>query len=464
VDLSFEGRRDPIILMWCGPDADSLIVDDRVAVQSDRVDPRRRSARVGVSGNWWWRGLRRILSVRAGLGTLALLGAAPASAAAVPYAVQVAGTSATAYWHPMLTLDGQTVTGFSMQAVPQQCTTTTPSQISNDESFDITLPAATPISGGQFTFQDQAPSSYGQHINGQDYVGSVTVTGVVTTTLGGQTSITGSVALAGASDPVNSGCSGSWTFTAIPKVTQPPWGVPTKRNFVGYSASAHQGLSVDYRSGVISDLVIEDNFTCAGQEDGAEIHAGDYGFADIHTSAGGSFRMRTLVLDEYGYIVGIDLTGRVNGQRASGRILISEPGTDYFQLGQAGKRCTGDRASPRGVLPVGRDPRSGRRRLPLLLRGDGPALHERRDRGRAHRRRPDQGRSVWPEHGVGIGTADPGGFPRGVRPGARCFARSCQSARIVDPRGVADAECGLHMASALGTSRHSAQLTTCNRR
>ena len=312
---------------------------------------------MGVSGNWWWRGLRRILSVLAGLGTLALLGAAPASAAAVPYAVQVAGTSATAYWHPMLTLDGQTVTGFSMQAVPQQCTTTTPSQISNDESFDITLPAATPISGGQFTFQDQAPSSYGQHINGQDYVGSVTVTGVVTTTLGGQTSITGSVALAGASDPVNSGCSGSWTFTAIPKVTQPPWGVPTKRNFVGYSASAHQGLSVDYRSGVISDLVIEDNFTCAGQEDGAEIHAGDYGFADIHTSAGGSFRMRTLVLDEYGYIVGIDLTGRVNGQRASGRILISEPGTDYFQLGQAGKRCTGD-APWRATYPsaIGRAP------------------------------------------------------------------------------------------------------------
>jgi hypothetical protein len=78
------------------------------------------------------------------------------------------------------------------------------------------------------------------------------------------------------------------------------------------------------------------------QEDAAEIDAGDYGFADIHTSASGSFQMRTLVLDEYGYIVGIDLTGRVNGHHASGRIRISEPGSDYFQLGQAGKTCTGN--------------------------------------------------------------------------------------------------------------------------
>jgi hypothetical protein len=265
-----------------------------------------------------------------------------AGSVTVPYTVQVAGTGATAYWKPTLTLGGQTVTGFSMQVVPQQCATTTPSRISNDESFDITLPAATPISQGRFTFQDQAPSSYGQHINGQDYVGTATVTGVVTTTLGGQTSITGTVTLEGASDPFNSGCSGSWTFTAIPKVTQPPWGVPTKRSFVAYSATAHQGLSFNYRSGVVRDLVIEDNFTCAGQEDAVEIDAADYGFADIHTSASGSFQMKTFVLDEYGYIVRIDLTGRVKGHHASGRILMSEPASGYFQLGQAGKTCTGD--------------------------------------------------------------------------------------------------------------------------
>lgn len=297
---------------------------------------------MGICGRLGGRRWCRAALLVTALGAVALASAASASAAPIPYVVQVAGTGATAYWRPTLTLDGLTVTGFSMQVVPQQCSTGASSPIGNDESFDITLPAPAAVSGGQFSFQGQAPSSYGQNINDQDYVGTASVAGAVTSTLGGQTSVTGTVTLSNASDPFHSGCSGSWMFTAIPKVTQPPWGVPAKRTFVTYSASAHQGLSFDYRSGVVSDLVIEDNFTCAGQDDAAEISAADYGFADIHTSASGAFQMQTLVLDEYGYIVRIDLTGRVTGHHANGRILISEPGSDYFQLGQAGKTCAGD--------------------------------------------------------------------------------------------------------------------------
>ncbi|MGO9954926.1 MAG: hypothetical protein ACLP50_02945 [Solirubrobacteraceae bacterium] len=269
---------------------------------------------------------------------VSLTGSATAMAAPVGYILQVAGTGPTAYWKPKLVLDGQTLTSFTMQAVPQQCATTTPSQISSDESFNITLPAPVSLSNGGFSFQDQAPSSY----SGANWSATATVNGNVTTTLGGHVYITGTVTLANGQDPVNSGCSGSYQFTAVPEVTQPAWGVPTDRSYVSYDATSHQGLSFNYRGGVVSDLVIEDNYTCDGQEDGSEINAADYGFEDIHTTATGSFQMQSLVLDEYGYIVEMTVTGRVSGAKASGRIEVSEPGNNYFQLGQAGKTCSGD--------------------------------------------------------------------------------------------------------------------------
>jgi len=156
--------------------------------------------------------------------------------------------------------------------------------------------------------------------------------------------VTGTVTLANASDPFNSGCSGTYTFTAIPTVVQPAWGVPPGRTFVDYSPTAHQGLSFNYRSGVVSDLEIEDNFTCGGAtEDAVEVNASAYGFTDIHTSANGSFRMQTLVLDEYKDILRMEVTGRITAHHATGRILISEPAGGYSLLGQAGQTCGGNR-------------------------------------------------------------------------------------------------------------------------
>lgn len=288
-------------------------------------------------------GRRTIAATIVALGMLFSTAAPEAVASPVKYVAQVAGTGYTAGRQPTLTLAGDTLTAFKMDMVPQQCAKAPPGGIESDDSFHFSLASPGHLTNGRFQFQATAISAYGQFVNGYELVGGVTVAGVVTTSVGAQRTVTGTVTLSGASDPFVSGCSGVWTFTAIPAVTRRDWGVPSKRTYVSYSATRHQGISFNYRAGVVSGLVIEDNFVCGGRtSNAAEVYASDYGFRDIRTTAHGAFAIHTYVFEEYGYIVKLDVTGTIAGKRATGNIRVSEPGPGYNMLGQAGEACSGN--------------------------------------------------------------------------------------------------------------------------
>jgi hypothetical protein len=84
-------------------------------------------------------------------------------------------------------------------------------------------------------------------------------------------------------------------------------------------------VSFDYSNGVVTDLRVETNFVCGNSTDEAEVLASDYGAQSIHANRAGRWQMSSDVLDEYGRIVKLDMTGRVSSRTASGRMQISEP-------------------------------------------------------------------------------------------------------------------------------------------
>jgi hypothetical protein len=255
---------------------------------------------------------------------LILLPAAVAHAAGTAYTLQVGSITA----HNTLAISGDTVSGFAVGFLdPQRCTNGNPAQ-SSDSTFKVALApgASSPIIAGRFSFAGAAPPS-GYSGSG----GTYQVSGHVT---GSGRVVTGTISLSGASDSFLQGCSGSYPFMAIRK----PGRVANVDHF--HSTFTSQFVSFDYRRGTITKLAVQANFLCGDGVDSAGFSNVAYGFGSIRAH-GGRWSLQSYVLDEYGSIVHVAITGRLVSGRATGRSVVTEPaGLESV----ADERCHGNRA------------------------------------------------------------------------------------------------------------------------
>lgn len=154
-----------------------------------------------------------------------------------------------------LVLDGDQVTGLTIDVAPQGCATGDPRN-SSDSLWRISISAAdrVSLSGGRFFVSGEAPSAY--------YPGGsadFTVSGTVTQD---HRVVTGTITIANGHDPFLSGCSATNTFLPVPQPTKAPgWGAPRNRT------STSQFLSFDYHAGIVSKLVLQANFRCGSGAD-----------------------------------------------------------------------------------------------------------------------------------------------------------------------------------------------------
>ena len=267
--------------------------------------------------------LRRYLPIT--LATVLCWGALATAAQAKPvrYVVQVGNWTR---W-TSLTLDGDRITDFTAQVKATSCTAG--SQISSDDRWGFRVTTPTTLTNGGFSFGGTATSvSYAQP--GENSTGTYSVTGHVSPD---HQEISGTITLTGADDVFLQGCSATEHFFAIPKRPLP------QRN----PASTHadyqgQFISFNDRNGVITDLRLEANFMCSESVDDAAVYAAAYGHPVIRTDRSGQWSMRGYVLDSLGSIIYLDVSGRVDGRKASGHFRVTEPAG----LAGIGGRCHGN--------------------------------------------------------------------------------------------------------------------------
>lgn len=243
---------------------------------------------------------------------LSTLGLATGVARAAPtgYTMQIGSRSAK----NAVVLDGDQITGFQATVAPTSCAAGDPRN-SADSTWEVNLTAPVSLDGGSFQFSGTAPSSYDAGTN-LSYSGAYAVSGSLTPD---HRIMTGTITLSNASDGFLSGCTASLHFTAIPTVTQTRGPANSRATFQS------QFVSFNARSGVISSLRLQANFQCGDSIDSASVWSSDYRFGPIHTTRSGRWELTSYVLDEYGNIVALRMSGRLSGRRAGGRIQISEP-------------------------------------------------------------------------------------------------------------------------------------------
>jgi hypothetical protein len=258
--------------------------------------------------------------------TVALQLAVPSQAAAAPvrYTLQIGWATEARF-----ILDGDRLEELGVTLPGQTCTDG--AVYGADDAWNVSLPAGTGVRlvGGRIRLRGQAPSAYYPG-GGAGYA----VTGKIASD---DHAVTGTIRLANGWDPFVSGCSASYRFVAIP--TPRPasgWGVPDGRDFTSPS------VSFDYRSRTVRRLVVRASFDC-GEGPDPSVDSADLS-ADpsvIRTTSAGRWSLDRYVLDGYGKIVRLEMTGRIDGARAGGRIEITEP---RGLLDVGGESCRGDYA------------------------------------------------------------------------------------------------------------------------
>ena len=262
-----------------------------------------------------------------------LLGAltATARAATVDFTGQFSPTSLPE--GTSFSLDGDQVTSFSAMLRPTACASPSDWQSDSDAVFQLALApgAAVELTNGSFSYTGSATSAdYGGGSAGESYGGQFTIAGKVNPA---HTFVTATVSLSNAQDPFVSGCSGSYSFIAIPTVT-------ATRTTPDKAAYQSQFLSFDYADGVVRKLQVQANFQCGQSVDSATVNATAYGYPTLQTTKSGVFRLQLYVLDEYQKLVSLTITGRITGKKAGGRIVVDEPPGGF--TGVAGDNCSGN--------------------------------------------------------------------------------------------------------------------------
>jgi hypothetical protein len=253
---------------------------------------------------------------------------ARASAAAMSYTGQFSPASLPE--GTSFALSGDAVTRFSAQLRPTACQTPDWREDS-DAIFTLSLPRGTrvPLKDGRFTYAGTARSSYGAGPSDDPYGGKFTITGNVDPD---HTLVNAKVTLSGAQDPAVSGCSGHYTFIAIPTVR-------ARAHRAAKSAYQSQFVNFQAAGGVVRDLEVQANFSCGDSVDSAQIDAAAYGHPTLHTTASGRFSLSLYALDGYKEIVAVRITGHVGPTKASGTITVAEPAGGF--RGVANDVCHG---------------------------------------------------------------------------------------------------------------------------
>jgi hypothetical protein len=231
-----------------------------------------------------------------------------------------------------LTLDGDQVSGFDAGLKPTACVSPATWQQDSDAVFDVSIPSSADVelSNGSFTYSGTATSAYyGSGSATKIYGGQFTITGQVNPA---HTQVTATVTLSNAQDPFVTGCSGSYSFFAIPTVSA----IHKTPDKAAYSS---QFISFDAANGVVRNLQLQANFQCGPSDDAATIDAKAYGYPTLQTTANGRFKLKLYVLDEYKTIVSVTITGHVEGKTARGRYVVSEPPGGF--IGPGGDACHG---------------------------------------------------------------------------------------------------------------------------
>lgn len=256
---------------------------------------------------------------------LQLMVPSPATAAPVPYTLQVGWTT-----EARLTLDRDRLTQLEVTLSAQTCTAG--DGYGADDAWTISLPTrgGVPLRGRRIDFRGRAPSAY--------YPGGSALYTVSGRIAPDDHTVTGTIRLAGGWDPFVSGCSATYSFVAIPTPRRDPgWGSQIWRDFTS------PFVSFDYRGGTVRGLAVEANFRCGDGldpgSDSAELPAEAPLAPVIRATPTGRWSLSSYVLDEYGKIVRLEMTGRIGAASAGGRIEITEP-SGLVDVG--GESCRGD--------------------------------------------------------------------------------------------------------------------------
>ena len=242
-----------------------------------------------------------------------------------------------------LSLTGDRVTSFFALIRPTNCAAPADWATDSDNVFTVELPASADVelTAGAFSFQGTAPSTYYSTANAQ-YAGTFSVSGTVNPA---HTVVTGTVTLTGAHDQIVSGCSGSYSFIAVPNVSTTSLRRPDRTAYQGHN------ISFDDAAGSITNLELAAAMRCGGSVDSA-LFDGRGVHLTVRTAPGGRFTYQGYVLDGYQDVVSLTITGEVSGRHASGRIIVAEPPGGFVGVGnapcQANYRWTAAKPTPPG--------------------------------------------------------------------------------------------------------------------
>jgi hypothetical protein len=220
-----------------------------------------------------------------------------------------------------ITVSNGEVSAASFFLHAQQCTTigsTTPAD------FEIYPAPFSPVAfgpGGSFSFSTavQSPGT-----------GTVAINGTVSA----NGTMTGLITLSDADFDGygDTACSGSYQFTALTTVGPLPTvaGIPgftsgtPARDYVTYAPVHDDGLSFNYRNGVITDLAVQAaSLSCGKSVDGVDLTSAEYGQPRIHVRHGG-FTFQTEFLDGYHDALDLTVRGRLKDGQATGTMRVTQ--------------------------------------------------------------------------------------------------------------------------------------------
>jgi hypothetical protein len=214
-------------------------------------------------------------------------------------------TGAVEYWSPItITVKGNTVTSIKGRGGGVHCASST-----SADPVDIALANPVSIVAGKFHADGVGHSEWNTETT-WSLDGTISVRQVVSGT------VTTTVQL-----PTNEVCKNHYVFSAV--VTPSTAKSPATSMYQPHLPAA-ASVRFDYRHGVITHLVVQATARCARSSTGfgATLDSVKYRLDPIQGNRG-RFKIAADVLDDYGVVQHISMTGTILGKKAAGAISAS---------------------------------------------------------------------------------------------------------------------------------------------